>query len=366
MVDDWKKEDNKIMDLNFKNIDSDAYTSVMMYYMNSGYSRFFQYKEYDNKLLGKEIDSREICKEIENEKLSDDELLETIQNFYNDHSFTDLNLVSCGACGIREYESRNIKYQKVMLKELPSEFRYNVTDEQKLQTVVDQGEVTGDYNGIPYTLKPWNGISYYVDYTSESFTKYHLHPELVTQSPKKETYTMFCPICYKALQKGIPSKFSIAKGGDFGKFHRIAGLDKLNLHEELILSTVRLFQVAIKVMPNGGSQQKNFTRNSIKGNAILFAQDAPTVVDKLAHPEYLNSLLRIYLVDEDGNIDKLAEKSYKTTTLFARTHVLFKWLKVLQKLNKYYDVSDDDIKELLKNTSESILKQKKSICYNRS
>ena len=79
------------------------------------------------------------------------------------------------------------------------------------------------------------------------------------------------------LQENNQAALCIANGIDFGHFRRIPQLIEPNLHEQLIISQFRLFQVILKVVPNFKFQQ-NHTMNSVRANAILFLQDAPEKV----------------------------------------------------------------------------------------
>ena len=48
--------------------------------------------------------TNEICKEIDDEILNETELYKLLETFFHEHSYTDVKLLSCGACGLREME----------------------------------------------------------------------------------------------------------------------------------------------------------------------------------------------------------------------------------------------------------------------
>ena len=156
--------------------------------------------------------------------------------------------------------------------------------------------------------------------------------------------------------KGKTPPLSIAAGVDFGNFRRIPGIIEPNLHEQIILAQMRLFQAIIKVMPNHGYQQ-NFTRWNIKGNAILFSHDAPMTVGKkiMGSGRYLKETMVTYLLDEDGKVDRLAAKLLKTTSILARTHVVKQWLTLLSHVNTWYkDFDEASIERIVEGTREAV------------
>ena len=98
----------------------DINKSLLLYYLNSGYEVFDQYKEYDANLENQQINKLKIIKDIKNEKLTNAQLQSKLSDFYLQHSYTDANLMSCGCCGIRQRERSRlpeIKYQRLYLKD---------------------------------------------------------------------------------------------------------------------------------------------------------------------------------------------------------------------------------------------------------
>jgi hypothetical protein len=167
---------------------------------------------------------------------------------------------------------------------------------------------------------------------------YHLHPELVHTNKQGNPATMLCSTCHnKILKKHKVPPLWVANGVDFGYFKRIPQLTEPNLHEQLVLSQYRLFQVILKIVPNYKYQQ-NYTRYDIKANAILFLQDAPKQIhDMIESSEYLTNLFRIYMLDEKGAADRMAMKFFGTTKLLARGYVIHQWLILLDHVHPMFD-----------------------------
>ena len=179
--------------------------------------------------------------------LTDKELYNQIESYFKAHNFST-SLLSCGACGIREFESENdtasIQYTKVTLESLPEVYKMNSIDKKKLHDWIAEGPITipkVDSNNDndnseeeEILVEPWRIMSFYKSDDSNFY--YYLHPELVNKNNTEKESTYLCPRCYKAYKNDTCYKFSIAAGIDFGNFHRINGLIKPNLHEQIILS----------------------------------------------------------------------------------------------------------------------------------
>ena len=317
----------------FKDIDRSPLKACLLMYLNSGYARFGQYIEFDANSNGDSIDVEAICEEIKNEKLTDSELYNLIDTFSSTHSFTDGNLFACGLCGIREMEIKNrVEYMLMDLNEMEV-IHFSSEDTDKLHAMMAKGSIT-----IPTSPEstcevfPWKAKSFY---QSQRYSGrfYHVHPELVELQDNKE-YTRVCPSCAtKVKDKKVPP-LSIANGIDFGNYKRLPQLTEPNLHEQLILSQFRLFQSVIRVQRNTG--QQNFTRHNIKANAIMFIHDAPErVIDGLNENSF-KSCLKVYFLDEVGKADWLAQKTFKTANILARSFVIKQWLLVFSELNYWF------------------------------
>ena len=344
----------------FKDIDRSPLKACLLMYLNSGYARFGQYKEFDGNHNGTDVDLQALSEEIQNEKLTDSEMYNLIDEFSTTHSFTHGNLFACGLCGIREMEIPNrIHYRLMDLNDIDV-VHFSYEDTLKLHGMIDQGSVT-----IPISeedtceVYPWKAKSCY---ESQRYPGrfYHVHPELVELQDNKE-YTRVCPTCAsKVDDKKIPP-LSIANGIDFGYYKRIPELTEPNLHEQLILSQVRLFQSVLRVQRNTG--QKNYTRHNIKANAIMFTHDAPDRVLAHLNDNSFNNCLKVYFLDENGKADWLAKKTFKTANILARTYVIKQWLLVLGELNYWFvDYTPARINQMVTATEKAV----ETVCSNYS
>ena len=88
----------------FANSQKNINKSLLLYYLNSGYAMYDQYKEYDSNHSTHNIDKAKIIQDIRNERLSEKELTQKLKAFFEQHSYTDAQLMSCGCCGIRMRE----------------------------------------------------------------------------------------------------------------------------------------------------------------------------------------------------------------------------------------------------------------------
>ena len=298
--------DKKKLNAFFKDIDVSPSKACLLLYLNSGLGRFDQYKEFDGNMNNRSIDVDGICKEVKEEILKDKEMYHLIKSFDNLHSYTDGNLYACGLCGLREIEVPDrISFQ---LKDLNTiEWaHYSEEETNNLNEMISEGTVR-----IPISSEesceicPCKAKSYYL---SQIFPGryYHVHPELVESAGNHE-YTRVCPTCKKYPTKNEEKPpLSIANGIDFGSYHRIKEMVEPNLHEQLILSQIRLFQTIVRVSPNRG--QRNYSRHNIKANAIMFIHDGPESACEEIHDNSFDNYMKLFFVDEEGHADRLAKK----------------------------------------------------------
>ena len=117
---EWQEDDSKC------NVSKNLQDAILCYYLNSGYARFNENLSYSKEYHSKLIDIEVIMEELENEMLSDKERYDRIEAYFNAHNF-NAQLLSCGACGICNFESDNdtatIEYVKVSLESLPNVYK---------------------------------------------------------------------------------------------------------------------------------------------------------------------------------------------------------------------------------------------------
>jgi len=172
---------------------------------------------------------------------------------------------------------------------------------------------------------------------------YHLHPEFVDEYTKDSGKVGFkakiCGHCSESIdaRNKIPER-SVANGIDFGDYRRI-GLESLTLRERLIISKVRHYLNIIKIESNAGKLREN-THSALKGCGIMFDHDSPQVVADLLTPDSINGSVELQFVGPDGKYDSLIAKAIKSANVSGRAHVIYQWLAVLMRINKWYE--DDD------------------------
>ena len=352
----------------FKDFNCSLAKSLLLFYVNSGLFRFDQYKDYCAKFDGEDIDQEKVGREIMEELLTDEELEAMLRKFAEDHTYTNANLMSCGACGIREFErpaGPKLEYKTMMLDATnPSAAIFQYTDEEKIHF---QSEMANSSVVIPIdeidnqwcqkTVEVWKAKSVFVkEETDGSTSLWHLHPELV--EPCGSFYcTKLCPHCADQANKNKRPKLSIAAGVDFGYYKRL-GLTLPNLHEQLIIARTRLYFATIKVCSNiTGSALNHDYRCSLRCHAILFPHDAPMVASQMLNKnvfsengvlclEQMKQLLMFYFIDDKGNLDQLAAQMFGTSSILARAWVTAQWLLVLQKsCPHYFDLNVSQIHE---------------------
>ncbi|CAJ1966338.1 unnamed protein product [Cylindrotheca closterium] len=192
---DWKEDASKCKLTN--NLDH----AILALYVNSGYTRYDEHLGYSFAHSGTVVDTARIAEEVAAEALSEDELQEIIKRYVDAYSFCS-ELLACGACGIRQYESDNssatIKYHQVRLSQLPHVYRYDAAQHLRLDQMKEKGLLQiPDVSGTRrIAIEPWKAVSHFV--SPEDGATYHLHPELVTlvHNDKGEAcaaYTNLCP-----------------------------------------------------------------------------------------------------------------------------------------------------------------------------
>ena len=332
----------------FKDSQRDINKALLLYYLNSGYEQFDQYKEYNIRSSTTPIDRDKIMRDIQSQKLTDKELHELIAAFYARHNFKDASLLSCASCGIR-LRQRNEKpactYIRVDLDH-PDLRPLKYTEEQLTDLCIMQGRVPIriPINDELHTreVHPWRIKSVYESRCNNG--TFHLHPELVDTDPTtgKES-VLICPTCMKSLANTENPKIpemSVAAGIDFGYFRRLQ-LEQPNLDKQMILSRCRLIIATLKIRSNLYGRT-GLHRDELLCNAILFRHDAPEKAAELLGSEEmfnvsaLKNLMRLYFLDPNGQIDTIFQKAMMRRDIFARPWVICQWINVLQRMHSDY------------------------------
>ena len=236
---------NECGDHLFDDLQESPLKSVLLYYLNSGYFRFDQYKEYGLDYNGRIVDVHKVIGEIRNEQLTKEELGVLMKKFFTCHSYVDGNLYGCGSCGYRLLErvqDPEIKYHTLFLKEkMAGVLKYTHADEVYLLHLQTQKA------SIPvnekWDMKEINAAQVRSEYESRhGYGHFHIHLELISLDGNDNEFTMICSTCWKHLVNVEVPALSVKGGIDFGWYRRL-GLELPNLHEQIILSPYRLFNL---------------------------------------------------------------------------------------------------------------------------
>ena len=220
---------------------------------------------------------------------------------------------------------------------------YTEDDYLRMKSLKSKGPVvipTGPGIDSFRAVCPWRVVSCY---EAPDRRMYHLHPELVQVDSDDRAFTRLCPCCWRyvvSLNKVPPN--SIASGVDFGDKRRL-GLEDLRLHEQLLLSRVRMYVANVKLSSNSSGQTTLAKRHRLKGHAIMFKHDAPVVADEMLREAYdltdkdnLRTSMQLYFVDEHGRSDILMHNMIQTSNILARPWVVYQYLQVLRYVNQSY------------------------------
>ena len=198
------------LDRYFADIHRNPSKAVLLYYLNSGHGRFQQHKEFDANCRGKDFDIDDLCEEIEAEQLDGDELYNLCERFFAHHSFTDNSLWSCGMCGLRELQSKEVAHEsklfkRITLSDLEEDqdevIRYTEEQREDLEELMKKEifRVPANENGELVEVRLGEARSYYQHRVDDEIVIYHLHRELVDEDANGNVGTWLCPTCHKCL-----------------------------------------------------------------------------------------------------------------------------------------------------------------------
>ncbi|CAB9503076.1 Inherit from KOG: DNA helicase [Seminavis robusta] len=355
--------------------------AVLMFYLNSGYFRFEQYRDYTQADDGSPIDLDVVSGDIQAERQSMEELDNMVESFFKCHSYTHFAVAACGSCGVKKIEEptaedTGVGEFVVCNLDLPemSILQYSTEEKQKLQKQMadPKSRVTVPVNERwdVETLEVWKTRSFYEETRPDgNVVFWHLHGELVRDLGTGKKSTKLCPRCWKAIKSGKTPRLSIAAGIDFGLSSRL-NLEAPNLHEQLILARTRLFFAMVKVSSNMYGQVNANTALKRRCHAVLFPHDAPDgaaymfesklfETGGMLNKAELHKLLHMYMVDPNGRPDSIAREVYETVNLLARPYVIAQWLIVLKYTHCQY--SDLDVSSLQDTVDAVILELNEGI-----
>ena len=305
-------------------------------------------------------------KEIAQEQLSEEELINKINLFAKEHSYTPKELLSCSACGIRCYDE---KYTQWLLSSSTGDkFKYATPDKELFRNKLQDAEEVEIYVSATETkrVNPWKAKSFYI---SQSQEYYHFHPELISLDNDNNEIITLCGDCNRERDSLPPN--SIAAGVDFGSFHRL-GLVPLNLQEETVLSFVRLFITIFKISSNRTGRVNVNVNYMQKIHAILFGHDCPHMVSQrlgevidLINADSLMETMLVLFYDSHGRYDTLVKRMHGSSFLFPRWWQIISWIRVWKVIHpKYLCVcmpEKNNLQAVLEKAQETVIHESRII-----
>lgn len=259
---------------------------------------------------------------------------------------TGCKIYACTLCGIKLPEQNAWNYTKQELYSLPQGFSLNEVETAQYNHAMEVEIVlpTNENNGTgTYQLHHLRSI-----YRSirEEGKLYKIHPELVIVEENCQEYVMICPLCVKDMKSHELPVMSVAAGVDFGDYRRI-DLVLPNMLELMIISRMRMFHSIVKIQPNSGrNTRRNYTGYKLRTHVTLFRHDTPSVVPfslllqgantQMTLGQLLEKTIQLEFVRPRKKMDHLTQLAYNTTTITARTYVVYQWYTVLQHMNPLY------------------------------
>jgi len=317
----------------------------------------------------------------------------------------DAPLYTCACCGYRDFDCDGRQYQDVNLDEGLDVLKLNeyewkvhqdriqVDDQNPLKLPVDMDGNTKEFKTSKvYSIWPQDdelirdlnqecrkaegsrkyddGLFEYTKQHGKQAKLFHLHPEFVEKytndNGKFGFKAKMCSDCYRSVtnkdkETGKPKpmipELSIANGIDFGDYNRV-GLTPLTPRERHIISKVRHCINIIKIEGISGANK----HSTIKGCGIIFDHDCPQVVRNLLTPESINGDVQLQFVDHKGEYDRLIAKAIRSAYVSGRAYVIYQWLEVLRRINKWYE--DDaalppfnEFKQTVEDCNNELIKQ---------
>jgi len=148
-------EENVDYDVVFCDSAKNLAKAMHLFYANSGYGEYGQFREYDRRWEGKPIDQEDIRKQVESHKSTSDDYFCMFSGFFSDHSYTNACLYSCGACGYqireRSTDRRPVRYVRYRLDSdeiIP--LRYNEEQTKAMRNLQEH------YRTNQVTVPHWN------------------------------------------------------------------------------------------------------------------------------------------------------------------------------------------------------------------
>ena len=226
----------------------------------------------------------------------------------------DAPLLSCAACGIREFDVAENGYQRFALSRLKT-FTYQFPRDADLVARIERAAAHRD---------PVAGVSYDKIFSSYSYgtTRYHLHPEFVdAASPSliaDEPSALLCPTCAKGADGGKLPARCIATC-DFGDLRRV-GIDGLYPLEWLAIATARTYMCVYKL---SGANAGTGVAATLRGQCITFQQSAaPGAVANMLPARDVHERISVMFVGPRAQLETQLSKALPFGANFSPLTVL--------------------------------------------
>ena len=191
--------------------------AVLLWYLNAG----LDVSEWLHRLPNEFAESK-LKEEIRSHVLSPKEKDKLVQKFHSarygvtNGNCTQVQLLSCGACGQRQFQRGCCQYKQVCIDTIASLVelkgfslaRYrNLKEQSPIEIPIDPS-----FKLKEIQLEQLMGV-----YESRSNVLYALHPEFVFENADGQECTVLCPDCQKHfIDKGTVNPLSLAAGIDHG------------------------------------------------------------------------------------------------------------------------------------------------------
>ena len=239
-------------------------------------------------------------------------------------------LLSCAACGIREFDVDDNGYQRFALSRLKT-FTYQFPRDADLVARIERAAAHRD---------PVSGVSYDKIFSSYSCgtTRYHLHPEFVDDASPSlvadEPSALLCQTCAKGADGGNLPARCIATC-DFGDLRRV-GIDGLYPLEWLAIATARTYMCVYKL---SGANAGTGVAATLRGQCITFQQvAAPGAVANMLPARDVHERISVMFVGPRAQLETQLGKALPFGANFSpRLDVMKRVLLALKHVeNPYY------------------------------
>ena len=331
----------------YPHFEDDPHQACLLWYQNSDLENW----DCLQSLRGATILQRYLEKEV----LTDLEMEVLLSTFYRCRGYNGPEvsatsfvscgplLLSCGVCGMREFDVNADRYVKMKIDELDCLMVTDPVEKDGLMAELSSPPLYLPINDPGRLQAVWPVMAKNFFRRGSTGEFYMLFPELIEDAACTSPWTWVCIACAQYIRcNEKPPPYSL-KYVDFGNPHRL-GLLPLTAMERAIIARVRHYQAVVKVRVDLGglaSADSGAVRSQLKSHCILFPHDAPDVAPSgllLGARRMSKPLIRLQFMGPQGAIDHLSMETFRTCSpgVYGRWHVVYSWLAVLSRVNGNY------------------------------